>query len=269
MKAYLKRIKILHLMIFVAVMGFSVRLIDVAQGVTGLMNAAQAETKPAAEEAPAEKAAETSPAAGDPPPAAKAEASDVAAPSQDGLAETGAAIAPAKDGGTIDDAMIFEDEENTDKWRDANDSDASYSNIRMELFQDLAERRKEIEAREQEMSTREALLKAAEREIDQKYQELSQLRGEIEKLLEKQSEEEQARMQSLVKIYEGMKAKEAARIFDTLDLDILVSVMSKMSERKLSPVLAAMNPERARTVTILLAQEKQLPSLPGQELPSN
>ena len=83
-----------------------------------------------------------------------------------------------------------------------------------------------------------------------------------ENLLENQSEEEKARIVSLVKIYEGMKPKDAARIFDTLDLDILVSVVSQMSERKLSPVLAAMNPERARTVTIMLAEQKRLPSLP-------
>ena len=83
-----------------------------------------------------------------------------------------------------------------------------------------------------------------------------------EKLLEDQSEEEKARIASLVKIYEGMKPKEAARIFDTLDLDILVNVVSQMSERKLSPVLASMNPERARTVTIMLAEQKTLPEMP-------
>ena len=59
-----------------------------------------------------------------------------------------------------------------------------------------------------------------------------------------------------------MKPKDAARIFDTLDLDVLVSVMSQMSERKLSPILASMNPERARTITIMLAEQKQLPQLP-------
>ena len=90
------------------------------------------------------------------------------------------------------------------------------------------------------------------------------LRSEITKLLEEQSEEEKARIVSLVKIYEGMKPKEAARIFDTLDLDILVNVTSQMSERKLSPVLAAMNPDRAKTLTIMLAEQKTLPVLPEQ-----
>ena len=122
-----------------------------------------------------------------------------------------------------------------------------------------------MDKREKEIMTREALLRAAEQELDRKYQELSNLRTDIEGLLKQQSDEENARIASLVKIYEGMKPKDAARIFDTLDLDVLLAVMGKMSERKLSPVLAAMNPERARTITIMLAEQKKLPELPFVE----
>ena len=87
------------------------------------------------------------------------------------------------------------------------------------------------------------------------------MQKDIESLLEKQGGQQKDRVISLVKIYEGMKPKDAARIFDTLDLDVLIQVMSKMSERKVAPVLAAMNPERARTVTIMLVEQKTLPTL--------
>ena len=80
-------------------------------------------------------------------------------------------------------------------------------------------------------------------------------------MLKQQTDEEEKRIKSLVKIYEGMKAKDAARIFNTLDMDILVRVMAGMSERKLSPILASMEPDRARSVTILLAEQKSLPSI--------
>ena len=105
---------------------------------------------------------------------------------------------------------------------------------------------------------------AAEQELDRKYSELVSLRSELEGLLEEQSEEEQKSITKLVKMYEGMKAKDAAAIFNSLDIDILVNVISRMSERKSAPILAAMNPDRARTVTIMLAEERQLPTLPGQ-----
>jgi flagellar motility protein MotE (MotC chaperone) len=150
------------------------------------------------------------------------------------------------------------------EWQDATEADIEYSNVKSELYEDLAKRREELDSRERQLSTREALLSAAERELEQKLREMTTIKNEIELLLSEQSEEEQARVNSLVKIYEGMKSKDAARIFNTLDMDVLILVMSRMSERKSAPILAEMNPERARTVTILLAQQKQLPTLSSQ-----
>lgn len=144
-------------------------------------------------------------------------------------------------------------------WRDAGEDAVVESPVKEALYKDIAERRQAVEKREGELSQREALLKAGERELDQKLRELTAIRNEIEGLLAKQSEEEKTRVDSLVKIYEGMKAVDAARIFNTLDTDVLIQVMSKMSERKSAPILAAMSPERARTVTLLLAQQQQLP----------
>lgn len=146
------------------------------------------------------------------------------------------------------------------EWRDAGDSDLEFSEVRMELFEDLTERRQALEARERELSVREALLKAAEQELNQKFEELVSLRSEIKDLLVEQSEEEQKRIASLVKIYEGMKPKDAARIFNTLDLDVLLNVTSRMSERKSAPILASMDPNRARTLTIMLMEQKSLPA---------
>ncbi len=138
------------------------------------------------------------------------------------------------------------------------------SPIQMEITQDLVKQRKRLETREAQLLQKEALLQAAEQELDRKYQELVALKIDIENLLVTQSEEEEKQINSLVKIYENMKPKEAAAIFNTLDLDILVEVISRMSERKSSPIMAALNPERARTVTIMLAEQKSLPALPIQ-----
>lgn len=147
------------------------------------------------------------------------------------------------------------------EWKDSSDNDLEYSAVNMQLFEDLAKRRSELDGRERELATRAALLQAAERNLDQKYKELNDLRSEVKELLQQQSDEETARIASLVKIYEGMKAKDAARIFDTLDMDVLLQVIGKMSERKSAPIIAAMNPERARSVTIMLAEQKALPTL--------
>jgi flagellar motility protein MotE (MotC chaperone) len=136
-----------------------------------------------------------------------------------------------------------------------------FSGAELDVLQSLAKRRDELDQREQQMGQREALLKAAEGEVDRKIAELNKIKGELESLLNKQQSVQDERVDSLVKIYEGMKPKEAARIFDTLEMDILVSVISKMSERKSSPILANMDPEKARAVTINLSEQHKLPDL--------
>lgn len=147
------------------------------------------------------------------------------------------------------------------KWRDANDEVADINDVKLEIFNDLSERQAEIEKAEKNLQVREALLKAAEQEMEKKVAELNKLKKEIEKLLGVKTEEEEKSIERLVKIYEGMKPANAAAVFNTLDLDVLIAVMTKMSERKVSPILSAMNPERARTVTIMMADQNKLPIL--------
>lgn len=239
----MQRIRIIPLLIIVAFLAFSVRMVDVMHGVATLSASAMAEEH--------EKDA----------PAPVAE-HDVPTPDQGALQIVDDAHPAESDEKAKEAAHKEKAKSPPVEWRDASDEGPEYEDVKMEVFDDLSERRKALDQQEKELTTREALLRAAEQELDRKYQELSRLKQEIEALLQKQSDEEQGRIGSLVKIYEGMKPKEAARIFDTLDIDVLLAVMSKMSERKLSPILANMNPERARTITILLAQEKQLPTLP-------
>jgi|TARA_R110002126_G_scaffold13118_1_gene56059 flagellar motility protein MotE (MotC chaperone) len=162
------------------------------------------------------------------------------------------------------DVPMQDTDEDISRWTDADDTDLELPQLRIEMFKELITRRENLDKRQRILHQREALLRAAEQELERKYDELTQLRSEIGALLEQQSEEEQARTRSLVKTYEGMKAKDAARIFNTLSIDVLLEVMSSMSERKIAPVIAAMDTERARQVTVLLAEQKKLPSLPVQ-----
>jgi flagellar motility protein MotE (MotC chaperone) len=129
----------------------------------------------------------------------------------------------------------------------------------IELLQALSERRAELERREAELETREALLSAAETRIDQKIAELEQLQSVIEGLLVQHDEQEQAQLDSLVKIYESMKPKDAARIFEELEMPVLLDVVGNMKERKTAPILAEMIPEKAKAVTLELAQRRELP----------
>ena len=130
----------------------------------------------------------------------------------------------------------------------------------IELLQKLADRRRIWELREQELETRTGLLSAAETRIDKKVEELKVLQETISSLLKTFDAQQDAKLLSLVKIYENMKPKDAAKIFEDLEMNTLLDVAERMKERKLAPVMAKMNPEKAREMTVELSQLRNLPS---------
>lgn len=129
----------------------------------------------------------------------------------------------------------------------------------MDILQQLAERRDRIEKREQELEVRGAMLKAAESRIDKKVEEMKSLQATIEQLLAAYDEQQEKKVASLVKIYETMKPKEAAKIFEELEMDVLLMVVERFNGRRLAPVLAAMDPKKAREVTVELSRLRNLP----------
>jgi flagellar motility protein MotE (MotC chaperone) len=193
-------------------------------------------------------------------------------PSQDALKDSASAPAaaavktdaapPAPGKPEIEAPSLGEPPKKDADWQSADDLGDEYSDVKMELFSDLSKRRKDLEAKEKELAMREALLKAAQAELEQKTNELSNIKSDIESLLKQQTAQEDERIASLVKIYEGMKAKDAARIFNSLEMDVLLQVVTKMSERKSAPIIAAMDADKARNLTILLAEQHKLPDLP-------
>lgn len=253
---WLSRLRVLPLLVVVAALSFGVRFGEFVTGVSkdpGSANA-QEQVNPAEatiDDVVKDAAMSEEPSAiGEPPPIGEVTATDT----------------PAYNMGELPPAPMGKADGEEVNWRDATESDLEYSDVKMELFEDLKTKRKELENQQRELSVREALLKTAEQELDEKYKELVSLKSEIEELLVKQSDEEKQRTASLVKIYEGMKPKDAARIFNTLDLDILLSVVSEMSERKSAPILAAMTPERARTLTQMLMDQRSLNELSSGNL---
>ena len=138
-----------------------------------------------------------------------------------------------------------------------------FSRAEIEMLQSLMERRETLDLRGRELDIRGNLLKAAELRIDEKITQLKDIEATIQDLLKRHDDQEEKKLRSLVRIYESMKPKQAARIFEELDLDILIDVAERMNERKFAPILAQMNPKRAKTVTVEIRTRKQLPETGG------
>ncbi|WP_343559765.1 MotE family protein [Kiloniella sp. b19] len=135
----------------------------------------------------------------------------------------------------------------------------SMTDEELEILQSLSRRREMLVEKERNLDKREVLLQATEKRLDEKLEELQKLQSTIEGLVQKHDEQTEQQMSSLVKIYEAMKPKEAARIFDQLDMVVLLDVIERMKERKTAPILAKMSPDRAKSVTLELAQRRALP----------
>ena len=130
-----------------------------------------------------------------------------------------------------------------------------------DLYKQLMGRREQLDKRAQELDSREALTLVAEKRIDQKIKEMEALRAQLQALVGQASEAQVAQIENLVKIYEIMKPKEAAKIFESLEMPILLGVVQKMKPARTAAVLAEMNPEKAKEVTTALTKRDQLPEV--------
>lgn len=144
------------------------------------------------------------------------------------------------------------------------------------LLERLGERREELDGRMRELEMRERLLDTAEKKLDGRAGDLKALEEKANPAAKAAAEETKA-IKNLVIMYEAMKPKDAARVFDRLGLDVLVPVVQQMNPRKMSEVLAAMSPDRAEKLTVALATSNRGPTLdrvasegplPGNELPA-
>jgi flagellar motility protein MotE (MotC chaperone) len=124
------------------------------------------------------------------------------------------------------------------------------------MLLELRERRQELETRETILAGRESMLAAAEKKVSDRVDELQGLQKRLETLDASHRQQENTAWQGLVKVYETMKPRDAAAIFNELDMPVMLAVIDRMKEAKASAILAAMIPDKARDVTTQLVQSR-------------
>jgi flagellar motility protein MotE (MotC chaperone) len=138
-----------------------------------------------------------------------------------------------------------------------------FNDSELDILQSLSARRDQLDVRERQIEQKEGLLQVTEQRIDQKLAELKTLKGELEaakmeldKLSKSLDDKQNEKLSGLVKTYESMKPKDAARIFDQLEMPVLISLIGQMKDAKMGPILASMDPAKAKSVTTELARRK-------------
>ncbi|MDR3448813.1 MAG: hypothetical protein P4M15_03530 [Alphaproteobacteria bacterium] len=139
--------------------------------------------------------------------------------------------------------------------------DADASPAELDVLKQLSDRREQLEKRGHDLDMRESLLKVTEQRVDKKIKEMETLRVQLQSMVNTASEAQQTQLDNLVKIYETMKPADAAKILETLDMPVLLGVVQRMKPARTAPIMAAMNPEKAKDVTTALTKQDQLPQI--------
>lgn len=141
------------------------------------------------------------------------------------------------------------------------------------ILERLQARRQELEQRAREVEIRESLLKAAEKRIESKVEEMKALEGKAATAAGQRNEQETARFKGIITMYEGMKPKDAAKVFDRLEMGVLIEIASQIAPRKMSDIMGLMQPEAAERLTVELARRAggadkapELPKIEGKML---
>jgi flagellar motility protein MotE (MotC chaperone) len=144
------------------------------------------------------------------------------------------------------------------------------------ILERLQSRRQELEARAREIDIRESLLKSAERRIESKVEEMKAVESRISTATGAKSEIDAARFKGIITMYEGMKPKDAAKVFDRLEMSVLFDIASQIAPRKMSDILGLMQTEAAERLTVEMARRAgtdkaasvaDLPKIEGKVLP--
>jgi flagellar motility protein MotE (MotC chaperone) len=145
------------------------------------------------------------------------------------------------------------------------------------ILERLQARRQELDARAREIEIRESLLRAAEKRIESKVEELKAVESRLSSANDQKAEAESARFKGIVVMYESMKPKDAAKVFDRLEMPVLIEIASQIAPRKMSDILGLMSQEAAERLTVELARRAggdksasagaDLPKIEGKVIP--
>lgn len=122
-------------------------------------------------------------------------------------------------------------------------------NSELSILQSLRKRRTQLAEQEDALQLRENLIEAAEERLESRIGQLEALEARLQAATDAELGARQEELRDLVTMYETMKPKEAARIFDRLQTEVLLDVVNAMNPRKMALVLARMNPEAAQRLT--------------------
>jgi hypothetical protein len=131
-----------------------------------------------------------------------------------------------------------------------------------QLLRAIDERSRQLDAWSSDLAARARMLEAIEARANEQVQALRAARASLETTLERVDREAEAEIARLVKIYENMKPKEAARIFEAMPAEVAAGFVRRMAEQKSALVMGNLDARHAYAITLAMANSHVPPAEP-------
>ena len=129
------------------------------------------------------------------------------------------------------------------------ENESTFSKSEIAILQNLAKRREALNLKDKEIEKKALQLKITEEEIQKKLEQLQAYETKLRNLMQEYSAKEKEKLMTLVKLYTSMKPKDAARIFNTLDIELSTAILNEMKPSASSAILSQMDAQKAKAVT--------------------
>ena len=135
-------------------------------------------------------------------------------------------------------------------------SGPQWSKEEIKILTGLDSRRVELEERSARLEQREGDFVARERELAVRLTELKELSERLKIEREKGDKQRNVQLEQLANVYGSMNPPEAAHLLEQLDIQVCLSLIERMPEKRIGQILALINPQKALELTNLLSQRK-------------
>jgi len=113
-----------------------------------------------------------------------------------------------------------------------------------------AKKSPDLAERERALKVEEERLLVLRKEVDMKIAKYEKLLGQTEEKQKRKQEEKDAKVDQLVKLFEGMTPEGAAARLAALDDGLAAAILGRMKSRKASAALSVMDPKRVASIAL-------------------
>lgn len=121
------------------------------------------------------------------------------------------------------------------------------------LLRELQRREALIQKREHQIEDRMQALKVADEAIDRKLAALTEIEEALSRTLAMADGASERDLESLTEVYNKMKPKDAAGLFETMDPAFAAGFLARMRPEAAAGILAKLSPDAAYSISVILA----------------